>query len=93
MDSIDLIYPKKGKLIDSLENEPLSKEFLQKLKTAKKISNQFLSGKLYTKGGSGEGIEKIWYTGDAFISVFLEISYHYESDIDFSMFSPNICVL
>ena len=39
MDAVNLIYPKKGKLIDSLNNDPLSKDFLEKLKSAKKISN------------------------------------------------------
>ena len=38
MNPINLIFPKKAKLIDSLNNEPLAKEFVEKLKTAKNIS-------------------------------------------------------
>lgn len=38
MEAVNLIYPKRGKLIDSLNNEPLSKEFLAKLSKAKRIS-------------------------------------------------------
>ena len=40
MKPINLIYPKKGKLIDSLNDEPLSKEFLENLKKATKISKK-----------------------------------------------------
>ena len=40
--SVNLIYPKKGKLIESLNDEPLSKEFVSQLKTAKNISNNQL---------------------------------------------------
>lgn len=39
MESADLIFPKKGKLIDSLENEPLAVKFLEKLKSTTRISN------------------------------------------------------
>ena len=38
MQAVDLIYPKKEIKIDSLEDNPLSKDFLEKLKQAKRIS-------------------------------------------------------
>lgn len=38
MQAVNLIYPKKEIKIDSLEDNPLSKDFLETLKKAKRIS-------------------------------------------------------